>query len=215
VQTTLKSLMYWMVAALVIFLFWSVSSRIQRSERRIAFSDFLAQVEQEHVARVTLTAAGGGTEIVGTFKNGQGFRTFAPPEADLLDELMARGVEVSARDATSASWAGHLVSWLPIVIMLAFLVYFMRVLQTANQRRAARVTPLDRREKRLETKSLFFDALVAASDDLGFEELLSSLGVPPATSEDDREARKALYEMLSDGLVLITDRRKYRLRTTP
>jgi hypothetical protein len=48
---TTRNLRFWMVATLVIFLFWSVSSRIQKNERQLAFSDFMAQLERGHIAR--------------------------------------------------------------------------------------------------------------------------------------------------------------------
>jgi len=32
---------------------------------------------------------------------------------------------------------------------------------------------------------------------------------------DEIEIRKALYEMLSDGTLVVSDDKKYRLRTTP
>ncbi|HXV60840.1 MAG TPA: ATP-dependent zinc metalloprotease FtsH [Vicinamibacteria bacterium] len=131
----MKNLMFWMVAALVIFLFWSVSSRIQKNERELSFSDFMAQLERGHVAKVTITGTGAGSQIVGEFKNGQSIRTFAPPQVDnLVNTMLDKGVEVRARDANSSSWIGHIISWTPIVIMIAFLIFFMRQMQGSGNR---------------------------------------------------------------------------------
>jgi cell division protease FtsH len=124
-----------MVAALVIFLFWSVSSRIQKNERQLSFSDFMAQLERGHVAKVTITGSNAGAQIGGEFKNGQSFRTFAPPQVDnLVNNMLDKGVEVTARDANSSSWLGHIISWTPIVIMIAFLIFFMRQMQGSGNR---------------------------------------------------------------------------------
>jgi cell division protease FtsH len=131
----MKNLMFWMVAALVIFLFWSVSSRIQKNERQLSFSDFMAQLERGHVAKVTITGSNAGAQIGGEFKNGQSFRTFAPPQVDnLVNNMLDKGVEVTARDANSSSWLGHIISWTPIVIMIAFLIFFMRQMQGSGNR---------------------------------------------------------------------------------
>jgi cell division protease FtsH len=131
----MKNLMFWMVAALVIFLFWSVSSRIQKNERQLTFSDFMAQLDRGHVAKVTITGTGAGSQIAGEFKNGQSFRTFAPPQMEnLVNTMLDKGVEVSARDANSSSWLGHIISWTPIVIMIAFLIFFMRQMQGSGNR---------------------------------------------------------------------------------
>ncbi len=131
----MKNLMFWMVAALVIFLFWSVSSRIQKNERQLTFSDFMGQLDRGHVAKVTITGTGAGSQIAGEFKNGQSFRTFAPPQIEnLVNTMLDKGVEVSARDANSSSWLGHIISWTPIVIMIAFLIFFMRQMQGSGNR---------------------------------------------------------------------------------
>ena len=134
-NSTMKNLMFWMVAALVIFLFWSVSSRIQKNERQLSFSDFMAQLDRGSVAKVTITGTGAGSHIVGEFKNGQSIRTFAPPQIEnLVNMMLEKGVEVNARDANSSSWLGHLISWTPIVIMIAFLIFFMRQMQGSGNR---------------------------------------------------------------------------------
>ncbi len=133
-NSTMKNLMFWMVAALVIFLFWSVSSRIQKNERQLSFSDFMAQLDRGHVAKVVITGTGAGSQIVGEFKNGQSIRTYAPPMDNLVNVMLEKGVEVTARDANSSSWLSHIISWTPIVIMIAFLIFFMRQMQGSGNR---------------------------------------------------------------------------------
>ena len=88
-NSTMKNLMFWMVAALVIFLFWSVSSRIQKNERQLSFSDFMAQLERGHVAKVTITGTGAGSQIVGRVQE-------RPVDPDLR---AAAGGEPRQRDA--------------------------------------------------------------------------------------------------------------------
>ncbi len=48
--------------------------------------------------------------------------------------MLDKGVEVTARDANSSSWLGHIISWTPIVIMIAFLIFFMRQMQGSGNR---------------------------------------------------------------------------------
>jgi ATP-dependent Zn protease len=209
-RKTIKHLTFWMVAALVIFLFWRVSSRIQKNERVLSFSEFMAQLERGHVTRVTITATGAGSNIVGQFENGQSIRTFAPPQMEnLVNVLLDKSVEVNARDANSASWIGHLIAWTPIVIMIAFLIFFMRSMTGSG---AARET--ERRELRLEMKARFLHALSVAAGELSEDEMMSVLSTSDIAKVDSIEARKALYQMLSDGTVVVTDEKKFRLRTT-
>lgn len=210
----MRHLVFWMFATLVIFLFWSVSSRIQMNERLLSYSDFIAQVEREHVASVSVTQNGAGMDIVGEFKNGESFRTFAPPQTENLVALMiSKGVEVSARNARS-SWLGHLISWTPIVIMVVFLIFFMRTMQSSAPTDSPTVALRERQERRLELKARLFHRLADATYDLSKDEILRAADDGDTTSIDRSETEKALYEMLSDGTVVVTGDKRYRLRTT-
>jgi cell division protease FtsH len=131
----MKNLMFWMVAALVIVLFWNVSSRIQQKERQLSFSEFMAQVDRNNVAEVTLTGTAAGSQLTGKLKNGESIRSFAPPQYEaLVDKLLERGIAVSARESNGSSWVAHLINWTPIFIMIAFLVFFMRQMQGSGNR---------------------------------------------------------------------------------
>jgi cell division protease FtsH len=131
----MKNLMFWMVAALLIMLFWSVSSRIQQKETQLTFSDFMDQVDRGNVAEVTITGTAGGSQVMGKLKNGESIRTFAPPQYEaLVEKLLAQGVEVSAQEANGSSWIAHLINWFPILIMVGFLVFFMRQMQGSGNR---------------------------------------------------------------------------------
>ena len=143
-NSTMKNLMFWMVVALVIFLLWNVSTRLQKNERRLSFGDLMDQLERGHVANVILTSSNVGSEIEGEFKNGQSFRTFVPSQFETLgNTLLAKGVQVDARYVDSSSWLGHFISFTPILIMIAFRAFFMRkrglaVTRAENRLRARR-----------------------------------------------------------------------------
>jgi cell division protease FtsH len=197
----MKNLMFWMVAALVIFLFWSVSSRIQKNERQLSFSDFMAQLERGHVAKVTITGSNAGAQIGGEFKNGQSFRTFAPPQVEnLVNNMLDKGVEVNARDANSSSWLGHIISWTPIVIMIAFLVFFMRQMQGSPEASLA--------ERRLRAKARVHELLSRSDPGLSQAQISYSLNVL-----EDEELRTVLYQMLREGTVVLTAEKTYRVKT--
>lgn len=199
-SVTAKSLMFWMMAGLVIFVFWSVSSRIQKNERQLSFSDFMTQLEREHVNKVTITGTGSGSQIAGEFKNGQSFRTFAPPQIEnLVNTLLDKGVEVNARDANASSWLGHIISWTPIVIMIAFLIFFMRQMTSSPAASEA--------ERRLRTKARVHELLSGSDKDLSQEEITAKL------DRDGTELRTVLYQMLREETILFTRQRKYRVKT--
>jgi len=134
-NSTMKNVMFWVVAALAIFLLYKVSWQIQQKERQLAFSDFMAQVEKGNVAEVVITATpGGGSQVSGKLKNGEPFRTVAPPYDGLVEKLYAAGVHMEAEPSNGSSWLTTLINWTPILIMIAFLVFFMRQMQGSGNR---------------------------------------------------------------------------------
>jgi cell division protease FtsH len=131
----MKNFMFWLVAFLVVVLFWNVSSRMQHKEEELTFSEFMLQVDRNNVAEVTLTGTTAGSQIAGKLKNGEDFRSFAPSQYDsLVDKLLERGIAVSARESNGSSWFAHLINWTPIFIMIAFLIFFMRQMQGSGNR---------------------------------------------------------------------------------
>ena len=200
-SATVKNLIFWVIATLVIFLFWSVSSRVQKTERQLRYSQFVAQVDREHVRKVTITGSNAGSRIDGEFKNGQKFRTFVPPHAgNLVTKMMEKGVEVTARDANSSSWLGHIISWTPIVIMIAFLIFFMRQMTTSP---AASIAA-----SRLELMARVHELLSGSDEDLSMEGISRKL-----LDADEDELRTALYQMLREETILFTTERRYRVKT--
>jgi cell division protease FtsH len=139
VNSTLKSLLFWVVLVVVGFLIWEFSANFQRSETLIAFSDFLDKVDTDNVAKVQFT----GTEISGEYKytggeatgKGPGFHTTAPPQADgLVERLEKHHVQVSARSETTSPWVVQLLGWAPIVLMIGFWVFIMRQMQSGGNK---------------------------------------------------------------------------------
>ena len=130
-NSTLKSLVFWVVLVLVGGLVWNFSTRFQTAQKPETFSEFMSKVDAGQVARVTIT----GNEITYTAKNGEGFRTYAPAQYEgLANKLLERNVAVAAREPTTSPWAALLYSWAPILLMIGFWVFFMRQMQSGGNK---------------------------------------------------------------------------------
>ncbi|RUA04243.1 MAG: ATP-dependent metalloprotease, partial [Candidatus Neomarinimicrobiota bacterium] len=79
-NSTTRSLLFWMVLVVVVALIWNLSSQFQTGDTSISFSEFIRWVDTGQVDRVELT----GNEIVGTSISGERFRTYAPPQYEGL-----------------------------------------------------------------------------------------------------------------------------------
>jgi cell division protease FtsH len=130
-NSTLRSLVFWMVMAVIAVLVWRFSTNFQTSAKVITFTQFLLAVEKEQIATVTIT----GNEITGAKKDGESFRSYAPPQFEgLVNELYRKGVEVTGREATASPWAALLYNWLPILLMIGFWVFIMRQMQSGGNK---------------------------------------------------------------------------------
>jgi cell division protease FtsH len=120
-----------MVLVVVGVLVWNFSTKFQTSPKALNFSEFMSSVDAGQIARVTMT----GSEITGTTKGSENFRTFAPPQYEgLANKLIDRGVVVSAREPTASPWAALLYSWAPILLMIGFWIFFMRQMQSGGNK---------------------------------------------------------------------------------
>ena len=130
-NSTLRSLVFWMVLVVVVVLIWNVSTQFQAADDSVTFSDFLRQVDAGEVQSVELT----GNEITGSLAGGSRFRTYAPLQYEgLVNRLVERDVAVTAREATTSPWATLLYSWAPILLIIGFWIFFMRQVQSGGNK---------------------------------------------------------------------------------
>ena len=130
-NSTTRSLLFWMVLVVVVALIWNLSSQFRTGDNAVDFSEFIRWVDTGQVNRVELT----GNEIVGTSTSGELFRTYAPPQYEgLANKLIERDVVVQAREAAASPWATLLYSWAPILLIIGFWVFFMRQVQSGGNK---------------------------------------------------------------------------------
>ena len=130
-NSTLKSLVFWMALVIIGVLVWNFSTQFQTSHKSLSFSEFMGSVDAGQIERVTIT----GNEITGVDKANENFRTYAPAQYEgLANKLIERNVVVSAREPTASPWAALLYSWAPILLMIGFWIFFMRQMQSGGNK---------------------------------------------------------------------------------
>ena len=130
-NTRLKSLLFWMALMAGGLLIWSVSTNFQARDRTVTFSEFLQWVDSRQVESVTIT----GSEITGTSTGGENFRTYAPLQYEgLANQLIDQDVAITARDETGSAWTTVLYYWAPILLIVAFWIFFMRQMQSGGNK---------------------------------------------------------------------------------
>jgi len=122
------NLILWVVIGIVLITLFTQTQgpMVRNTDQQLAYSDFMASVEGGQVQSVTIR----GNEIVGTFQDGHGFRTYSPDSTDVVQPLLAKGVKVKAAPPPEPSFLmSLLISSFPVLLLIGVWIYFMRRMQ--------------------------------------------------------------------------------------
>ena len=101
--------------------------RASQQSNTIIFSEFLNEVDNGRVVQVEIQ----GNNVKGVLSNGENFKTYSPNDPNLIQKLTERGVSISAAplDEKMPSLFGVLLSWFPMLLLIAVWIFFMRQMQ--------------------------------------------------------------------------------------
>ncbi len=124
-----KNLALWLVISLVMIMLFNMMTQQGRDLKPVPYTTFLAALEEGEVADVTIQ----GSNLEGTYADGSAFKTYAPDDPDLISMLRAQGVAIEAEpDETNSFWMSLMVSWGPILLLIAVWIFFMRQMQSGG-----------------------------------------------------------------------------------
>ena len=126
----LKNLAMWAIIVLLTVGLYNMFKNPQASfnqKNNIIFSEFLSEVENGRVVQVEIQ----GNNVNGVFSNGKKFSTYVPNDPNLIEKLSERGVSISASplEEKMPSLFGILLSWFPMLLLIAVWIFFMRQMQ--------------------------------------------------------------------------------------
>jgi cell division protease FtsH len=133
-----KNLLLWIVIAIVLIAVFQSFNPRSSDPQNVAYSDFMQQVEQNNVSTAKISASLPAT-ITAKRKDGGSLVTVAPvDDKDMVSIMRAHQVEVSQDplDNTSA-WVRIVADWIPFLVFIALLIYFMRQMQAGAGGRGA------------------------------------------------------------------------------
>ncbi|TNF49762.1 MAG: ATP-dependent metallopeptidase FtsH/Yme1/Tma family protein [Deltaproteobacteria bacterium] len=124
-----KNLALWLVISLVMIMLFNMMTQQGRELKPVPYTTFLAALEEGEIADVTIQ----GSNLEGTYADGSAFKTYAPDDPDLISMLREQGVAIEAEpDEGSSFWMSLLVSWGPILLLIAVWIFFMRQMQSGG-----------------------------------------------------------------------------------
>lgn len=111
------------------FIFNVVYPKTKKQYENVIFSDFVSAVQADKIASVTIQ----GRNIIGAYKDGKDFKSYAPEDPELLKTLRGHNVKINAKpDDESGFWQSILVSWLPMLLLIGVWIFFMRQMQAGG-----------------------------------------------------------------------------------
>ncbi|ABK42963.1 membrane protease FtsH catalytic subunit [Magnetococcus marinus MC-1] len=128
-----KNLSLWLVIGLLMVMLFNLFNSPQGPGQSITFSDFSEMVAQGKVTAVTLE----GRTVRGLSTDGSPFSSRVPDNYDLTKDLLAHGVDIDVREPEGTPMLMQiLISWFPMLLLIAVWIYFMRQMQSGGGRGA-------------------------------------------------------------------------------
>ena len=126
-----KNLAMWLIIVILTIGLYNMfknpqNLNVNKSEK-IIFSKFLDEVDNGRVVEVQIQ----GNNIKGVMANGETFTTYSANYPNLVEKLSDRGVSISAVpiEDKMPSLLGVLLSWFPMLLLIAVWIFFMRQMQ--------------------------------------------------------------------------------------
>ncbi len=121
-----KNIAIWLIIALVLMTVFNQFSAKQVASNQMEYSQFIDEVKQGHVAKVTIE----GHILKGVKSDGKRFTTYAPSDPWMVSDLLKNGVSVEAKPDEEPSFLMNIfVSWFPMLLLIGVWVFFMRQMQ--------------------------------------------------------------------------------------
>ncbi|MGJ0483251.1 MAG: ATP-dependent zinc metalloprotease FtsH [Methylomicrobium sp.] len=123
----LKNIILWVVIAVVLMsIFNNFGPQMEGADSTLSYSQFIEAVKSGQVTQVTIDEQ----VVKGKLQSGQIFRTYAPNDPHMVDDLLANGVDIKATPPEQPSMLMQLlVSFGPMLLLIAVWVFFMRQMQ--------------------------------------------------------------------------------------
>lgn len=129
-----RNIVLWVILSLCLVAVFNVFStnRQYATSQNIPYSEFLDEVDRGAIKDVMIK----GNNISGKTEDGRPFTSYAPIDLNMVDKLIAKGVKISAAppEAEGSSFFNILLSWFPILLIVGVWIFFLRQMQSGNNK---------------------------------------------------------------------------------
>lgn len=121
-----KQIAIWVIIAIILMTVFNQFSNKNGSDNQIVYSQFINEVKQGQVAKVTIE----GRVLRGETNDGKKFNSYAPYDPGMMGDLLKNNVKVEAKPEQEQSLLmSLLINWGPMLLLIAVWIFFMRQMQ--------------------------------------------------------------------------------------
>ena len=125
-----KNLLIWVIIGVVLMTVFNTFTRQQEEQGLINYSSFLDEVKAGNVQAVSIEGNPlQGQLIRGKRADGSTFKTNAPFDVRLIDDLLKYNVKVTAKQEEHSFLMQLLINWFPMLLFIGVWLYIMRQMQ--------------------------------------------------------------------------------------
>ena len=133
-NSTVKTVLFWLLIVVSAFLLWEVvkGARDSQREKELTTTQFMSDLDQNTVHDFKVS----GMEVRGKLRDGSAFHTTVPATyftPEVLDGLTKKNVEADFHDINGGNW-GWLIQVIPIVLIGAVWIFMLRQMQTGGNK---------------------------------------------------------------------------------
>jgi cell division protease FtsH len=122
-----NSLAFWLILVALFMILYTFVRKGAEVSQELSYSEFMILVEKKNVRSVVIE----GNQITGEFNNSsEPFKTIAPQDAKLVEELRKNNVEINVKEPVDQPWyLILLVNAFPMLLFIGIWIFFMRQVQ--------------------------------------------------------------------------------------
>jgi cell division protease FtsH len=136
VNSTVKTVLFWLLIGVSALLLWTVvkGARDSQKDAELHVPQFMSELDQNNLQEFTVN----GMEVRGKLRNNSLFHATVPANyftPEVLKDLKAKGVDFKFTDANSGSLPLQLLgTWAPLILLGALWFFMIRQMQTGGNK---------------------------------------------------------------------------------
>ncbi|MBQ7617673.1 MAG: ATP-dependent metallopeptidase FtsH/Yme1/Tma family protein, partial [Desulfovibrio sp.] len=124
-----RNFLLWLIIVLAMIMVFNMFQQSPSGQNRITYTEFLNRINEGQILAVTIN----GNNLIGKTSDNHEVQAFAPRDANLVNRLLEKNIEIKADPPDEQSWyVSVLVSWFPMLLLIGVWIFFMRQMQTGS-----------------------------------------------------------------------------------